>query len=155
MCVRPLQIATLRKKKSRPIRSGGRQMRWLVVIFWPPYPIYYNTIMRTWPPPMIWWRTSKKYLGNRIMPVGKWLWGHSSIRRCQREPRLGIMFWRWSLIWMNRRSLELRSTAKAKSISCSCRCQIPIRTSTSITLWVKETIQIGRASCRERVCLYV
>ena len=32
----PLQIATLRKRKSRPISLGGRQMRWRGVTYWPP-----------------------------------------------------------------------------------------------------------------------
>ena len=45
----PLQIATLRKRKSRSISIGRKQMRWQGVIFWPPCPIYYNTSMRTWP----------------------------------------------------------------------------------------------------------
>ena len=104
MCARLLQVATLRKRMSRPISYGGRQMRWLVVIYWPPCLIYYNTIMRTWPQPMIWWWTSKKYLENRIVQIGKWLWRQSSIRRWQREPQYRIMFWRWSHIWMNWRS---------------------------------------------------
>ena len=36
------------KEEAEAYQHGGRQMRWLVVIFWPPCPIYYNTITRTW-----------------------------------------------------------------------------------------------------------
>ena len=48
----PAQIVTLRKRKSRPIKHGGKQTRWLSAIYWPPCPMYCITKMSTWPLPM-------------------------------------------------------------------------------------------------------
>ena len=35
------------KEKVEAFQLWRKETRWLVVIFWPPCPIYYNTIMRT------------------------------------------------------------------------------------------------------------
>ena len=41
------------KEEVEAFHYGGKQMRWLIVIFWPPCLIYYNTIMKAWLLPMI------------------------------------------------------------------------------------------------------